>query len=101
LHYLRRIASHLDLRRKLPAPGDGDPSTDSVLAEYYRLVESPPRSALGRLFSRSPSRNFDHVIYHSDAEGYYLPGDFRGVVLGTAAASVGGGLVRSSVTLRD
>src|SRR5882724_9138111 len=35
LHYLRRIAAHLELRGALPDPGNGNASKDPVVEEYW------------------------------------------------------------------
>jgi hypothetical protein len=100
VHYLRRIAVHLDLRGSLPPPGNDDASEDAVLENYLKLAEGP--GLLGR-FLRRPSkpRTFDHLILHSDAEGYYLPQDFASVVSPPASLKIPGGMVGSSYRLRE
>ncbi len=78
LHYLRRIAAHLAAGRPLPPPGDDDASDDEVLAAYYG------ERGFRRLFRRGPSYEFDgrfeHLIKHSDAEGFYVPVEFGAVI---------------------
>jgi hypothetical protein len=103
LHYLRRIAAHLDLSGKLPPPGDKDASKDPVLQKYYQLGESKPSGFLKRLFQRpaTQKRTFDHLIFHSDAEGYYLPQDFPAVLFPPASIEIPGGMIGSSIRLLD
>ena len=77
LHYLRRIAAHLDLQGILPPPGGEDASKDEVMAEYYRLADQSDPGFFGRMLGSTPrARTFDHLMLHSDAEGYYLPPGF-------------------------
>jgi hypothetical protein len=88
LHHLRRVAAHIDLRGRLPEPGDVNSAKDSTLEEYFRLTERGPRS-------------FDHLIVHSDAEGYYLPRDFKTVLILPEEYPIAGGMVGSSVRLQQ
>lgn len=90
LHYLRRIAAHLNLRGTLPGAGDQNASNDPVLQEYYKQFDN----------SASP-RTFDHLIIHSDAEGYYLPQDFSKVLFPGDAFPIAGGMIGSSPRLLD
>lgn len=61
LHYLRRIAAHLWKEDRLPQPG-GDEASDRVLDECYAYLDGGGRDT-----------GFDHLIYHRDCEGYYVP----------------------------
>lgn len=108
LHYLRRIAAHLDLRGTLPPPGDGNSADDPTLKEYYRLFDDGGASKvsfagnLQLMFARRPPpriRNYDHLIIHSDAEGFYLPQDFASVLTPPESAEILGGMIGSSVRL--
>ena len=100
IHYLRRIAAHLDLRGKLPAPGADNAAKDPVLAEYCALFDKPKQSLFGRLFGRKQnSRHFDHLIYHSDAEGYYVPQRFTEVLFTPETMDIPGGMIGSSQQL--
>ncbi len=96
LHRLRRLAAllHLGLTPE-PITDDTRASEAQELEEYYGLSDDvclqvaksglaavfrPKRTAL---FS-SPSMkgpNFDHLVHHSDAEGFYLPIDFSPIVV--------------------
>ena len=97
LHYLRRIAAHINIRGSLPEPGSKDTLDDPVVQEYYALVNAPPITLLGRLRGkRSVARTFDHLMCHSDAEGYYLPQDFAQVLFTPEELKIPGGMIGSS-----
>ncbi|WP_038158569.1 hypothetical protein [Verrucomicrobium sp. BvORR106] len=93
LHYLRRFAAHVHYGLKLPSPGDDHASKDPMLARYY--ADFDRRAANG-----TPG-SFDHLILHSDAEGYYLPQDFEAVLIPGADFPVAGGMVGSSHRLLE
>ena len=80
LHALRRVAAHLEVAGKLPAPGDDQASKDPVLARYFEAFEREESFGGVELGSVPGKRSFDHLIVHSDAEGYYLPQDFPDVI---------------------
>ncbi len=100
LHYLRRFAAHLDLNGQLPEPGGTDSADDPVLERYFRLaMENHTASGFSSLLRpKAPSRTFDQLIIHSDAEGFYLPADFSNVVF-VDDTEIPGGMVGSSVRL--
>ena len=100
LHYLRRIAAHLNLRQRLPDPGDENASQDAVLQEYFSFLTKPRGSFLSRLFGGSKTvRHYDHLILHSDAEGFYVPQDFESVLFPPEHLKIPGGMVGSSQQL--
>jgi hypothetical protein len=100
LHYLRRLAAHLNIRGKLPEPGDGEASKDPVLEEYYGMVEKSGGSLFGRMFGKKPKeREYAHLIFHSDAEGFYVPQDFREVLFSDENLKIPGGMIGSSQRL--
>ena len=100
LHYLRRIAAHLNLRQKLPNPGDENASQDAVLQEYFGLLTKPRGSFLNRLLGNHKTiREYDHLILHSDAEGFYVPQDFESVLFPSEHLKIPGGMVGSSQRL--
>jgi hypothetical protein len=102
LHYLRRIAAHLDLHGVLPAPGEDDELKDPVVDEYNRLADQGEPGFLGRLFRRPMrARSFDHLMLHSDCEGYYLPQDFPNVLFPPQELEIPGGMVGSSNRLME
>ena len=97
LHYLRRIAAHYDLKATLPLPGDTNSSEDPILQQYYRDFERPRAGIIGKLFGTGRrKRSFDHLIIHSDAEGYYIPQDFPDVLIPGKDVPIAGGIVGSS-----
>src|SRR5215468_5127364 len=72
LHYLRRVAAFEALGLALPAPGDDSSSRDVVVQRYYREVTQSP-GFVARLLGRKARLSFQHLMVHSDAEGYYVP----------------------------
>lgn len=102
IHYLRRVAAHLDLIGKLPSPGGEDASKDDVMEQYYRLARQSRPGLLQKLLGRAPRRGtFDHLLVHSDAEGYYLPQDFSSVLFPPPGFEIPGSMIGSSVRLLD
>ena len=93
LHYLRRLAAHLALKGELPPPGEGDPASDPVLNDYYRIFDAS--------FARGQATGmpFQHLIVHGDAEGYYLPVEFEDVIIPDASLEIDGGMLGSSHAL--
>ena len=87
LHCLRRLGAWLNLEGQLPTPGDESSDEDEVLARYYDFE----RGTQGGL----PRHTFDHLIFHSDAEGYYVPIDFPEVLFPDDDLDVDGGMFGS------
>lgn len=56
---------------------------------------------LARLFGSAPEfrREFDHLIVHSDAQGYYLPIEFDEVLFPPSDLAIPGGMVGSAQRL--
>lgn len=88
LHALRRLAVHLAADGRLPEPLDGDrrASEDPLLRTVYETEPGDPPGP------------FDHLVHHSDCEGYYVPVDFARVVVDATAP---GGYLGSSVRLLE
>jgi hypothetical protein len=102
IHYLRRIAAHLDLRGVLPPPGGPDASKDKVVEQYCDLADQRQPGLLGKLFRRpARPRTFDHLLLHSDAEGYYLPQDFPSVLVPPESFQIPGEMIGSSARLLE
>jgi hypothetical protein len=101
LHYLRRFAAHLDLTGRLPSPGGDDSSNDPILEQYYQVADGAKGSFLSRLWGKHKNikRTFDHLIVHSDAEGFYLPIEFPNVLFPDESLAIAGGMVGSSYSL--
>ena len=83
LHYLRRIAVYIGLGKEVPGPGDDNAAGDPVLDEFYDHL----------------APGFEHLVMHSDAEGFYVPLDFEDVIYPREELDVAGGIVGSSVRL--
>lgn len=97
LHDVRRLAAYLDAERPLPPPSTRAGASDPLLEAYYAAVDEPSPSFLKRLFGSKPRgrRAFDHLIVHSDAEGYYLPADFADVLFPPHDLQIPGGMIGS------
>lgn len=86
LHTVRRLAIHLAETSVLPDP----------LPEASRAAEDPLLKEAYAKRPGEPAGPFDHLIYHSDCEGYYVPVDFGPVIVDE---SLVGGHLGSSVRL--
>ncbi len=77
LHALRRAGAHLAAYGRLPEPAGPDAADDPVLQAYYARTGLRRGGLWGRLSRKAtaPLHGFDHLILHSDCEGYYLPRD--------------------------
>ena len=83
LHHLRRAYAHAaadPLWRASPFPPDADPTEDPVLQAESEMFDS-------------------HLLFHSDAEGYYVPIDFEDV-LTDETPEMDGGLLGSTQALQ-
>ncbi|MHC4249917.1 MAG: hypothetical protein ACYS9X_12390 [Planctomycetota bacterium] len=84
LHHLRRLAALLRTGKSLSPVRDGeDPSCDPILDSYYSLCDWTVGENGTSVF-RSPEEaggRFDHLVFHSDADGYYLPIAMDGVLV--------------------
>src|SRR3970040_125744 len=98
LHYLRRLAAYVDSGLELPPPGNADSSDDERLAAYFGHVTGEQPGMFKSLLRKVPRfrREFDHLIVHSDAEGFYLPLDFPDVLIANDGLQIPGGMVGST-----
>jgi hypothetical protein len=82
LHYLRRCAAHLQYSGQIPQrlPAD-DPSSDPLLVRYGNAFVDENIDAEPGVFAKPSDRQFDHLIMHSDAEGFYIPQRFDRVLI--------------------
>lgn len=84
IHYLRRFAAHLRAG-SIPTPvrKGQDPSSDKLLTEYYALCDWTVENSGIRLFNsgRAQGPSFNHLTFHSDADGFFLPIKFDGVLI--------------------
>lgn len=86
LHTLRRLAVHLAETGTLPGP----------LREARMAAGDPLLKKAYATWTGEPPGPFDHLIHHSDCEGYYVPVDFGQVI---ADERLTGGYLGSSVRL--
>jgi hypothetical protein len=107
LHAIRRLAAHFVCTGTLPVPSlNTDYAADPLiqrLNEQFLDGLNLKYNGLPKFgFSKpkSPPR-FEHLMMHSDSEGYYLPTEFRHVVFDTADRSGGGvgGMIGSAPCL--
>jgi hypothetical protein len=68
LHYLRRVAAHLCSSGTLPEPSDDPPETDPLVETFYEETDY------------ADGGPYHHLMWHSDAEGFYVPVPFSPVV---------------------
>lgn len=90
IHYLRRFAAHLVIKGKIPQPTAAEATDDPVVIEYY--------DKFGELAVKN---RFDHLILHSDCEGFYLPIDFNEVVFAAEELEIPGDMIGSAVRLNE
>ncbi|MGI5133719.1 hypothetical protein [Streptomyces sp. CA-106110] len=86
LHTVRRLAAHLAAGGRLPEPLD----------RAQRATDDPLLSSVYNTLPGDHPGPFDHLIHHSDCEGYYAPADFAHVIVDKKAP---GGYLGSSVRL--
>ncbi|BAC90636.1 hypothetical protein [Gloeobacter violaceus] len=93
LHYLRRIAAHLLVNGTVPDPCVENPTGDLVYQECYDAIATMQDA-------RSPEeKRFDHLLCHSDAQGFYIPVEFDEVLLDLDETGLLGFQVGSSSVL--
>jgi hypothetical protein len=92
LHTLRRIAAHLQKADSVPPPLGKDDSEDPVMKAYYDNFES---------LTLGPKPTFEHLIGHSDAEGFYVPVDFEHVLFDEDGSKLWGDMLGSTYRLRE
>jgi hypothetical protein len=89
LHYLRRVGAHLALGRPIPPPGDKEAAHDPILERDY-----------WNRFLAGKYPKYQHLIVHSDAEGFYVPIDFKGALVATDDIPLLGGMLGSTQQLQ-
>jgi hypothetical protein len=88
IHYLRRVGAHLALGMPIPLPGDKEAAKDPVLQRDYWDG-----------FIAGERLKYQHLIIHSDAEGFYVPIDFEGALV-VPDIPLLGGMLGSTQQLR-
>ncbi|MBX9795729.1 hypothetical protein [Sphingomonas sp.] len=87
LHALRRLAAYLSMERRLPQPTQyGTHNEDPVYIKFNRLheqyIENPKSKGIMGIFKkRVAPPPYQHLIMHSDAEGFYVPQSFDEVIV--------------------
>lgn len=107
LHAVRRLAAYQACEGTLPPPAAyedyaDDPVVEQLNGELGRAYYERRGGRIRRwLTSRRSQPKFEHLLWHSDCEGFYLPRDFEHVVLDYAQPQREGvgGMVGSSVRL--
>jgi hypothetical protein len=99
LHYLCRIAAHIDLTGTLPSVGNKENLDDLFLKNYYKYAENRNANLLAKLFQPKYKFAFNHLILHSDADGFYLPIDFEKVLYNDSELKIVGNYVGSTIQL--
>jgi len=66
VHCLRRVAAYLALGKPIPPPCSGDATEDPILSLFY-----------SDQVRKEERLKYQHLIDHSDAEGFYVPLDFE------------------------
>jgi hypothetical protein len=108
LHSIRRMAACHAIRGGLPpvSPDTMEDSQDPIISSYYSKFAAyerkPAKNWWSRLIAgRPPSPPFAHLMWHSDAEGYYLPRTMDAVLFDLSRDGIVafGGMVGSSVHL--
>ena len=110
LHTVRRLAAYHALRGSLPPCdlGTDEASADPVVEELYRAHDryfhARRRNWLAKLFTPTPPKpKFQHLLWHSDCEGFYVPRSFDEVVLDRATPQRDGlgAMIGSTVRLHE
>ncbi len=101
LHYVRRLGAHLWSGNALPAPWGKDRPEDPVLEAIHKHGEPRASGFFGKLLGKTKSlgRPFEHLIIHSDCEGYYVPIDFERVIF-CEEKQAPGGMIGSTQRLK-
>ncbi|MDH0865092.1 hypothetical protein [Mitsuaria sp. GD03876] len=85
LHTLRRVAAYLGEGLPIPGPSREHAASDPVLEGFYDLM----------------APGFEHLVLHSDCEGFYAPIRFEEVIFPSDELKVPGGMVGSAVKLLE
>lgn len=112
LRYVRRMAAHLACEGWLPSPGthQDHPTDDPMIGRLIQMILEAykRRHAKRRPFrfsfkSKTPATPaYEHLLCHSDADGFYVPQDFEHVLFDSEESRPGiGGMVGSSVRLLE
>lgn len=96
LHFVRRLAAYLTLENRLPTVGVYEGIADDQVLEKFNVQHSgyltrSERSGILSFLRKAPVKPaFEHLILHSDSEGFYLPRFLADVVFDQAQPQRGG-----------
>ena len=91
IHFLRRFAAALAVNGDLPEP----------LKRSAKASSAPELQTYSQQREKSKFKGaYDHLVCHSDADGYYVPVDFSQVLNTDQSVSLTGGYLGSSVRLQ-
>ncbi len=97
LHYLRRIAAYLWAGKPIPSPGKDNPEKDPLLEKYYSSLGEDT----GEVIKPGEMKRFDHLLFHSDCEGFYVPIKFGEVIFTKKELKIPGEMIGSSYMLLE
>ena len=111
LHSVRRLGAYWALKGRLPTTEElqVEASEDPVLNELYAVHDAhgyqpkPKRRALDFVTANLPKPRYQHLLCHSDCEGFYVPQSFDLILFDEVVpprTSIGG-MVGSSVRLLE
>lgn len=101
LHYLRRLSAHIWDNQSSISPGVENSDEDEILGSYFEnlYTEGPfIYSPVSKGWFSKKRKTFDHLLIHSDAEGFYIPVDFDKVILDE---NISGGFLGSTFRLKE
>jgi hypothetical protein len=87
LHALRRLAAYVAIEGRLPEPVEygawtDDPVYQDFCKAHERYAQNPlSRGFLGMFRKKIVPPPFQHLVMHSDAEGFYVPQEFADVIV--------------------
>ncbi len=90
---LKRLAATIELEDMLPAPLGGSMEIEFDIVEDYFERGFP--ASWSKKKRASLSNKFEHLLWHNDVEGYYVPVDFERVLYDSSESPVTGEFVGS------
>lgn len=94
LHSLRRMAAWIHLEGRLPPNfGTRNSNNDPILDRYYDVE--------ARQVPETSKPYFDHLVFHSDTEGFYLPRHFFEIMFPDEELGIDGEMIGSAKRLLE
>lgn len=94
---LRRLAARIRAGVAPAPPTDAPPLEDPILREYYSTGRVELSNDGVAVFNSPGAPCFDHLVFHSERAGFYLPLELPGVIVSDGPAWLSA--IGSSVTL--